>query len=95
MPQVAPALEFLDEVCRSGADEKFPASEEAVLELVEKQEALLRRLDGQRSGVLSLLQKGKELQRDPNCPEFVKGESKRLETAWGECNAHCADRDRT
>ena len=73
MPQVAPALEFLDEVCRPGADEKFPASEEAVLELVEKQEALLKRLDGQRSGVLSLLQKGKELQRDPNCPEFVKG----------------------
>ena len=21
-----------------------------------------------------------------------QGESKRLETAWGECNAHCADR---
>ena len=90
--QVCPALEFLDQVDRSSADEKFPASEEAVLELVEKQEELLNRLDGQRSGILSLLQKGKELQRDPNCPEFVKSESRKLESSWAECNGRCSER---
>ena len=90
--QVLPALEFLEQVDRSTADEKFPASEEAVMELVEKQERLLTRLDGQRSGILSLLQKGKELKRDPNCPEFVKSESKELESAWGECNGRCSER---
>ena len=92
MDQVCPALDFLDQVDRSSADEKFPASEEAVMELVEKQEKLLNRLDGQRSEVLSLLQKGKELLRDPNCPEFVKSESRKLESSWGECNGRCSER---
>ena len=56
------------------------------------QERLLDSLDGQRSVVLSLLQRGKELQRDPNCPEFVKSESRGLEAAWGQGNGRCADR---
>ena len=32
------------------------------------------------------------LSADIICECSPKGESKRLETAWGECNAHCADR---
>ena len=35
--QLRPVLEFLEEVDRSSDDGKFPASEEAVQELVEKQ----------------------------------------------------------
>ena len=32
------------------------------------------------------------MQRDANCPEFVKSESRGLEAAWGQSNGRCADR---
>jgi nesprin-1 len=37
-----------------------------------------------RPEILSLLQRGKDLMRDPNCPAFVRDEVAALESKWND-----------
>ena len=41
-------------------------------------------MESQRSPILSLLQKGKDLQREPNAPDFLKQDVQSLEAMWNE-----------
>jgi nesprin-1 len=85
-------LPLLEEIQRSTVDDKFPDTEDAVADAVDKQEETLRRLDAQRAAVLGLLQRGKELQRDTACPEFVAGEVRSLEGAWTDVYSRATER---
>ncbi len=85
-------VNHLEELQRQSVDDKFPDTEEAVEAQVEKQEAVLRELDDHRPQVLRLLQNGKDLQRDVNCPEFLTEDIRALEKAWTETYAGATDR---
>ena len=48
------------------------------------QEALVKQLDGQRVSVVSLLQRGRDLQHNSGAPDFLAGEVQQLETVWNQ-----------
>ena len=60
--------------------------------LVRRQEAILGRLDSHRPPVLALLQRGKDLQRDVNCPDFLPADVRGLERGWTDAYAGATDR---
>ena len=78
--EIARVIGILENIQSMSVDEKFPDTEEAVQVLVDQQEGFLRQLDDNRSPVLSMLQRGKDLQRDTNCPDFLRKDVQNLET---------------
>ncbi len=60
--------------------------------LVLRQEEVLRQLDLHRPQVLALLQRGKDLQRDVNCPEFLSEDVRGLERGWTDAYAGATER---
>ena len=46
---------------------------------------MLEKLEEQRSTILGLLQKGKDLCRDPKAPEFLRHDVSNLEATWNDC----------
>ena len=57
-----------------------------------KQEALVSQLDAQRSTVVSLLQRGRDLQHHPNAPGFLPSQVQRLEITWNKTNEFATDK---
>jgi hypothetical protein len=49
---------------------------------IQKQEAVVKQLDGQRVAIVSLLQRGKDLQHHAGAPEFLAEQVLQLETVW-------------
>jgi hypothetical protein len=49
---------------------------------IQKQEAVVKQLDGQRVAIVSLLQRGKDLQHHNGAPEFLAEQVVNLETVW-------------
>lgn len=49
-----------------------------------KQEAVVKQLDGQRVAIVSLLQRGRDLQNHPGALEFLTDEVQQLETVWNQ-----------
>ena len=90
--EIARVIGILENIQRMSVDEKFPDTEEAVQVLVDQQEGYLRQLDDNRSPVLSMLQRGKDLQRDSNCPEFLRKNVQNLETTWTDCFSRATER---
>ena len=43
---------------------------------------MLEKLEEQRSTILGLLQKGKDLCRDPKAPEFLRQDVSNLDATW-------------
>lgn len=52
--------------------------------LINVQQSTLSHLDAQRPSIMSILQKGKELEKDMNAPSFIKEEVENLEQNWSE-----------
>ncbi|KAL3268199.1 hypothetical protein HHI36_007324 [Cryptolaemus montrouzieri] len=52
--------------------------------LISVQQNALTHLDSQRPSIMSILQKGKDLERDINAPEFIQEEVQNLERNWSE-----------
>ena len=46
---------------------------------------MLEELENHRSTVLGLLQKGKDLCKDPKAPEFLRTDVTTLEATWNDC----------
>ena len=65
--------------------DQLPDSEEAIQTMIAEQELLITEQEKNRPEILSLLQRGKDLMRDPNCPIFVKDEVAALEQKWNNC----------
>ena len=64
--------------------EKFPDSQEAVEKLIVVQEKMIQSLEDQRSTILGLLQKGKDLSKEPKAPEFLREDVRWLEATWND-----------
>ena len=57
-----------------------------------KQEAIVSQLDAQRTAVVSLLQRGRDLQHHPNAPGFLPSQVQRLESTWNKTNEVANDK---
>ena len=53
---------------------------------------MLAELEKQRSAILSLLQRGKDLSRELNAPEFLKEDVRNLEKKWNTSYGSAMDR---
>ena len=51
---------------------------------ISKQEAVVKQLDGQRVAIVSLLQRGRDLQHHTGAPEFLAEEVQHLESVWNQ-----------
>ena len=76
---------ILDQIHRASHVEKFPDSQQAVESLITVQEGMIQKLEDHRSTILSLLQKGKDLLREPKAPEFLREDVQNLEATWNDC----------
>lgn len=56
----------------------------AVTQMITQQEAAVSNLDNQRSNIISMLQRGRELAKDPHAPTFVSEQVADLETKWNK-----------
>ena len=59
--------------------------QDAVQSLIKTQIEMLGKLEDQRSTILGLLQRGKDLCRDPKAPEFLREDVTCLEATWNDC----------
>lgn len=58
---------------------------DAIGDLIEGQTHLIEEQEKLRPNILSLLQRGKDLIKDPHCPGFLKEEVALLEQKWSDC----------
>merc|ERR1712083_859158 len=58
---------------------------EAVRDLIVQQEKMIQQLEEQRSAILGLLQRGKDIMRDSQAPQFLRDDVKNLEANWNDC----------
>jgi nesprin-1 len=82
--QVNQFVGVLDRIHTAVKQEAFPDSHEAVDSLIKSQESMIEELEKNRSSILTLLQRGKELSKEPNAPDFLKEDVKTLDTKWNE-----------
>lgn len=52
--------------------------------MISQQEAAVTQLDAQRPNIISMLQRGRELAKDPHAPVFVSEQVANLETGWNK-----------
>ena len=78
-------VEVLETIHEASLIEKFPDSQAAVDSLIESQKKMIEQLEDQRSVILGLLQKGKDLCKDPQAPSFLRDDVINLEATWNEC----------
>ena len=76
---------ILEQIHSASHIEKFPDSQEAVESLITVQEGMIQKLEDHRSTILTLLQKGKDLCREPKAPEFLREDVQNLEATWNDC----------
>lgn len=69
-----------------------PESLENINQQIKQQEVAVSQLDQQRSNIMSMLQRGKDLMKDTNAPTFIKDEVRILETGWNEAYDETVDR---
>lgn len=56
----------------------------AVSQMIVQQEAAVSQLDAQRPNIVSMLQRGRELAKDPHAPTFVGDQVTNLESGWNK-----------
>ena len=64
--------------------EHIPENLEIIQQLIKKQEGTVSHLEQQRSNIMSMLQKGKDLVKEEYSPRFVEDEIKVLELEWND-----------
>ena len=77
---------ILEKIDKKSVDsDQLPDDEDAIRDLILEHEAMIAEQEKNRPEILSLLQRGKDLMRDPNCPVFVREEVAALESRWNDC----------
>jgi hypothetical protein len=79
--QVVGLLQKVKETSMSGPQ---PETLDSVNVMIKQQETAVTQLDHQRSNIMSMLQRGKDLVKDSHAPNFIKTEVSSLETGWNE-----------
>jgi nesprin-1 len=65
---------------------------EEVESLIGQQQNMIKQLEGQRTTIVSLLQKGKDLQKDPHSTKFIPDHIQELEKTWSETYGHANEK---
>lgn len=66
-------------------EESLSNSVDVIGDLISGQTLLIEEQEKLRPNILGLLQRGKDLIKDPNCPQFLKEEVALLEQKWSDC----------
>lgn len=74
----------LNKVHELSSSEVNPDSLEEVERLIGQHQAVLKQLEAQRATMVSLLHKGKDLQKDQNAPQFIHSQVNELDRVWNE-----------
>lgn len=82
----------MQKVKDTSATSVHPENLDLVNSLIKQQETAIRQLDDQRPNIMSMLQRGKDLSKDTNAPEFVKKEVTSLEAGWNDAYAQTAEK---
>lgn len=82
--EVREVCTLLKRVREQSSKETRPENWETMSELVRQQENAVVQLDMQRSNIMSMLQRGKDLSKDTEVPKFVQEEVKALESGWSQ-----------
>lgn len=72
-----------------------PESLDNLRRLIEEQQFAINQLDHQRTHIMSMLQRGRDLSKDIHAPAFVSNEIKTLETGWNDAYTETVDKLRT
>lgn len=65
---------------------------ESIVEMVSAQETAVASLDAQRSNILAMLQRGRNLSKETSAPQFISQDVTRLETTWDHAYSTTLDR---
>ncbi|XP_063222936.1 muscle-specific protein 300 kDa isoform X4 [Bacillus rossius redtenbacheri] len=87
--EVCGLLQKVKETSVTGA---HPETLDSVNVMIRQQETAVGQLDLQRPNIMSMLQRGKELERDAHAPAFVGAEVQSLETGWNQAYTHTVDK---
>ncbi|ODN01313.1 Nesprin-1 [Orchesella cincta] len=82
----------LNRVNDISAGEVNPDSLEEVERLIIQHQAVLKQLEAQRATMVSLLHKGRDLQKDQNAPQFIHAQVNELDRVWNETYNQANDR---
>lgn len=72
-----------------------PESLNNLRQMIQEQQYALNQLDNQRTHIMSMLQRGRDLSKDVHAPKFVADEIKTLETGWNDTYTESVDKMRT
>lgn len=69
-----------------------PESLENLRQMIQEQQFAINQLDHQRTHIMSMLQRGRDLSKDVHAPSFMPNEIKSLETGWSDAYETTADK---
>lgn len=83
---------LLNKVKEQTINAPAPDSLERVNKMIQEQQYAINQLDHQRTHIMSMLQRGRDLSKDVHAPAFVSLEVKSLETGWNEAYSETVDK---
>nr|XP_022915902.1 nesprin-1 isoform X7 [Onthophagus taurus] len=90
--EVYEVCELLTKVKEQTKREPIPENLEIIHQLIKQQEVAVQQLDLQRSNIMSMLQKGRELAKEEHAPKFVEDNANVLELEWNNTFEGSVDR---
>lgn len=93
--EVREVVTLLNKVRDQTLNAPHPDSLDRVNKMIQEQQFSINQLDHQRTHIMSMLQRGKDLSKDVHAPAFVGAEVKNLETGWNEAYTETVDKLKT
>lgn len=84
--------DVLNRVENASKNDVFPETLEEVERRIDQQHGIVKQLEEHRATIVSLMQKGKGLAKDPNAPEFIQEGIKNLEDVWSDTYGNANDK---
>ncbi|XP_031632357.1 nesprin-1 isoform X5 [Contarinia nasturtii] len=69
-----------------------PESLENLRQMIQEQQFAINQLDHQRTHIMSMLQRGRDLSKDVHAPKFMPNEIKNLENGWNDAYNETVDK---
>lgn len=83
---------LLNKVKDQTANAPAPESLERLNRMIQEQQFAINQLDHQRTHIMSMLQRGRDLSKDVHAPPFVTAEVKNLESGWNDAYHETVDK---
>lgn len=83
---------LLDKVKDQTVTAPPPESLDSLRQMIQEQQFAVNQLDHQRQHIMSMLQRGRDLQKDVHAPNFMPTEIKSLENGWNDAYSETVDK---